>query len=548
MFIKNDTNSTIVLGGITFPPNETIYIPDSYKYHPQFIPLFNTTLKIVDGNINNIQQALENSINPNMANTFVTQSMLSNSLTNIKTHQPKNDPSDNEKEAMSHSTEPSGSNPFATLSILTGQVTQSMSDHILNYSHSEQLTANEVAAIQNSSIPSALNPIQTLSAMQGHVLNSISIHSSNATIHHDNSHDPTHNQKNAMDAADSPDASNPFTVASDLTTHTSNAVAHHSNLNDPTTGQKQALAGSYGTPSSSNRYITETDTKLLTTDQKAAISGSSSPSGSNVFVTNSDARLSTSLHLTADQQAALVGTNGTPNTSNKFVTNTDTRLPSSDEKAALVGTNGTPSTLNKFVTSSDTRLPTSDEKAGLAGTASASNKYITEDYNILKINDIVYNTLKLTLDSTTQITISGKVFIDNEDCTISSIVSNSGLIADTTYYIYCDKTTNSIVTNTPSITNYRLMYDGKIFVGCARTNSSSEFIAITNDETKVYTASATAINLLIKPNKVITVIAQGADTIEKNSVNVGTHIFCHQTSSYEYNSYYVNGIFFITIN
>lgn len=36
----------------------------------------------------------------------------------------------------------------------------------------------------------------------------------------------------------------------------------HSNANDPTTGQKQALSGTRGTPSSTNRYVTETDPRI----------------------------------------------------------------------------------------------------------------------------------------------------------------------------------------------------------------------------------------------------------------------------------------------
>lgn len=40
------------------------------------------------------------------------------------------------------------------------------------------------------------------------------------------------------------------------------ATDHHSNANDPTSGEKAALAGTNGTPSSSNKYVTNSDSRL----------------------------------------------------------------------------------------------------------------------------------------------------------------------------------------------------------------------------------------------------------------------------------------------
>ncbi len=37
----------------------------------------------------------------------------------------------------------------------------------------------------------------------------------------------------------------------------------HSNANDPTSGQKAALAGTNGTPSNANRYVTDSDPRLV---------------------------------------------------------------------------------------------------------------------------------------------------------------------------------------------------------------------------------------------------------------------------------------------
>ena len=48
------------------------------------------------------------------------------------------------------------------------------------------------------------------------------------------------------------------TAAGLISTHAGNATAHHSNANDPTADEKAALAGT-GTPSASNKYVTENE-------------------------------------------------------------------------------------------------------------------------------------------------------------------------------------------------------------------------------------------------------------------------------------------------
>lgn len=45
-------------------------------------------------------------------------------------------------------------------------------------------------------------------------------------------------------------------------THTGNTTIHHSSTNDPTADQKAALAGTSGTPSDTNRYVTNSDARL----------------------------------------------------------------------------------------------------------------------------------------------------------------------------------------------------------------------------------------------------------------------------------------------
>jgi hypothetical protein len=55
-------------------------------------------------------------------------------------------------------------------------------------------------------------------------------------------------------------------------------------------------------------------------------------------------------HLSDAEKFAVEGTFGSPSSTNKFVTDTDPRIPTQDENDALVGSTGTPSTTNKYVT------------------------------------------------------------------------------------------------------------------------------------------------------------------------------------------------------
>lgn len=84
------------------------------------------------------------------------------------------------------------------------------------------------------------------------------------------------------------------------------------------------------------------------------------------------------------EKDALAGTSGTPSGTNRYVTNADPRLPSTGENDALVGSFGTPSNTNRFVTSTDPRLPTQPESDALVGTAGAgpstSNPYVLADF------------------------------------------------------------------------------------------------------------------------------------------------------------------------
>jgi hypothetical protein len=178
----------------------------------------------------------------------------------------------------------------------------------------------------------------------------------------------------------------------------------------PTQSQKDALSGTSGTPSGSNRYVTDTDPRFATITPaiQAALGGTSgSPSGSNKYVTDQDPRIPTQLEndalvgfgtggpsstnkyvlqdstaiLTTDQQGAVVGSSGTPSSSNKFVTEADTRILTANQQAALAGTVGTPSGSNKFVTQTDPATLTAAQQgavAGTSGTPSGSNRFVTQ--------------------------------------------------------------------------------------------------------------------------------------------------------------------------
>lgn len=143
-----------------------------------------------------------------------------------------------------------------------------------------------------------------------------------------------------------------ITVDSTLTKATQNDGADEniqlSVTNALTADQAAACAGT-GTPSASNKFVTNDDARLPTTDENDALAGTGTPSASNKYVTNDDARIPTS-----DQKDALAGT-GTPSAANPYISNDDARIPTSDQKAALVGT-GTPGAGDPYVNDSDTRL------------------------------------------------------------------------------------------------------------------------------------------------------------------------------------------------
>jgi hypothetical protein len=84
-----------------------------------------------------------------------------------------------------------------------------------------------------------------------------------------------------------------------------------------------------------------------------------------------------------DENDALQGTNGTPSNSNRYVTNTDPRIPVQDENDALQGTNGTPNNANRYVTNTDprntdARTPSAHTIGGATHTADTFTNFKTK--------------------------------------------------------------------------------------------------------------------------------------------------------------------------
>jgi hypothetical protein len=95
----------------------------------------------------------------------------------------------------------------------------------------------------------------------------------------------------------------------------------HSNANDPSSDQKNALAGTSGLPSGSNKYVTDGDAR--NTNARTPTSHGNTEHTST-FITAGDVHSNTN-DPTSDQKSALAGTSGTPSGTNKYVTNDDSR-------------------------------------------------------------------------------------------------------------------------------------------------------------------------------------------------------------------------------
>jgi len=150
----------------------------------------------------------------------------------------------------------------------------------------------------------------------------------------------------------------------------------------PTAGEKAALAGTSGTPSDSNRYLTDVDTRNTNARTPTSHKSSHENNGSdelNVAGLNgllADAQNPTTHALDSAAHSGTISdgqhgsrSGGTLHSAattsvNGFLSSTDKSkiddlnlflIPTSGEKAALAGTSGTPSDSNRYMTDADTR-------------------------------------------------------------------------------------------------------------------------------------------------------------------------------------------------
>lgn len=144
----------------------------------------------------------------------------------------------------------------------------------------------------------------------------------------------------------------------------------------PTTGEKAALAGTAGFPSSSNKYVTEsdprnTDARTPTGAASGQLSGTY-PSPNVIGIRETSGPTNLTVGSVSDgyglvrSGSTLVG-RAFGSTTNTFADGYDSRFPTAGEKQALGGTSGFPSSSNKYVTESDSRLTNARTPTGAAG-------------------------------------------------------------------------------------------------------------------------------------------------------------------------------------
>jgi len=142
----------------------------------------------------------------------------------------------------------------------------------------------------------------------------------------------------------------------DSTTHDNFVDAPHIDATTktyiPTADQKAALVGTSGIPSSTNKYVTDSDYRLSNARTPLAHASTHHDGGSDL-VYFSSLRRSSADSTTHDNFVGAPHIDAT----------TKTYIPSSGEKAALAGSYGTPGSTNKYVTQTDTRYTHTLEKS-----------------------------------------------------------------------------------------------------------------------------------------------------------------------------------------
>lgn len=139
----------------------------------------------------------------------------------------------------------------------------------------------------------------------------------------------------------------------------------------PTQDENDALQGTDGSPSNSNRYVTDSDPRNTDTRVPSAHAASHQHGGTDEVAIPTPTANAIPKALGTGRLDGAWTTYGTA--SDTAAEGNDTRIPTQDENDALQGTDGTPSSSNRYVTDSDSRntdarTPTGAASGQLGGT------------------------------------------------------------------------------------------------------------------------------------------------------------------------------------
>lgn len=165
------------------------------------------------------------------------------------------------------------------------------------------------------------------------------------------------------------------------------------------------------------KKITKTNFRTTfdaTSSVKGFVTLSTAPASATapIAVGDNDARIPTT-----GENDALAGTSGTPSSTNKYVTNDDARIPSQGENDALAGTAGTPSSSNKYVTNDDTSETSASRLARIKSTGKLDGSILPTSIVIKASDETINNgavtsedaELKFAVEANTNYVIRGYI-------------------------------------------------------------------------------------------------------------------------------------------